>query len=258
MSNPNASHLPPEILDDVLDFLHDSPKTLQRFCLTSRSWVPRVRARLFVRVRFKTEDDVRAWKRTFPDPTRSPAHYTHNLVVHCPLRTRGLEEAGWLESFSHVVRLELRINVPCDPAVFFTLFHKFSPSVKSLRVTGIYLPHPHALHLVRSLTLLENLTLDGDRAVDWGRSPAIYPSNSPALIGTLKLDILERAEPIVRPLLDLPDHLHFRKLILTCHRDEDFRWGEKLMAAYSGTLKCLDITHRLSGAVFVFGHALKL
>jgi len=253
MSNPDGSYLPPEILDYMLDFLHDNPKTLQRFCLTSRSWVPRVRARLFARVKFKTEDNIKAWKRTFPDPTSSPAHYTQDLVVHCPFMTKGLLGDSWLQTFSHVVWLELCINDSGDPLNFFAPFHKLSPSVKSLRVTGIYLPHSYALHLVHSLTPLENLTMDGDCVINWSRSPAIHPSTaSPALTGTLKLDILKGVKSIACRLLDLPDDLHFQKLILTCHRDEDFRWGEKLMAACSGTLKCLEITHRLPGAAFLF------
>jgi len=70
MSNP---HLPPEILDYTVDFLHDKPATLKQCCLVSKSWVPRTRGHLFASISFDFILDIEAWKKTFSNPENSPA-----------------------------------------------------------------------------------------------------------------------------------------------------------------------------------------
>ena len=51
MSRP---HLPPEILEYILDTLHDDPKTLRDCCVVAKSWIPRTKNRLFAKVRFSS------------------------------------------------------------------------------------------------------------------------------------------------------------------------------------------------------------
>ena len=45
--------LPPEILDLIIDHLHDEPATLKTCCVVSKSWVPRTRKHLFALVEFR-------------------------------------------------------------------------------------------------------------------------------------------------------------------------------------------------------------
>jgi len=106
MSNP---HLPPEIHDYTVDFLHDKPATLKQCCLVSKSWVPRARRHLFASINFDSVDDLEAWKETFPDPTNSPAYHTRSLFVGCPrlVTVVEAEEGGWIRAFSRVVRLKV-------------------------------------------------------------------------------------------------------------------------------------------------------
>ncbi|KAF9644805.1 hypothetical protein BDM02DRAFT_3066647, partial [Thelephora ganbajun] len=52
MSNPYHVCLPPEILDYIVDFLHDTPETLKQCCLVSKSWVSRTRKSLFADIEF--------------------------------------------------------------------------------------------------------------------------------------------------------------------------------------------------------------
>ncbi|KAF9643160.1 hypothetical protein BDM02DRAFT_3081141, partial [Thelephora ganbajun] len=52
MSNPRQFHLPPEILDYIIDLLHDKPETLKQCCLVSKSWVSRTRKHLFADIEF--------------------------------------------------------------------------------------------------------------------------------------------------------------------------------------------------------------
>jgi len=100
-------HLPQEILDYVVDFLHDKPEALKECCLVSRSWVPRTRMHLFAEVDFRTEEDLESWKKTFPDPSTSPGCYTRTLTVGSSHVVRTAGVGGWIMGFSRVVSLVL-------------------------------------------------------------------------------------------------------------------------------------------------------
>lgn len=105
MSN---SRFPQEITDYIVDLLHDEPGALRQCCLVCRSWIPRTRKHLFGTIRFRTSTDLEAWKKAFPNPHNSPAHYTHSLGVDCPGVIAAVsEECGWIQSFSNVVQLKI-------------------------------------------------------------------------------------------------------------------------------------------------------
>ena len=48
----HALHPPPEIVDLIIDHLHDQPATFKTCCVVSKSWVPRTRKQLFSHVEF--------------------------------------------------------------------------------------------------------------------------------------------------------------------------------------------------------------
>ncbi|KAF9644813.1 hypothetical protein BDM02DRAFT_843031 [Thelephora ganbajun] len=52
-------------------------------------------------------------------------------------------------------------------------------------------------------------------------------------------------EGIARRLLNLPNGLHFRRLIFSWRDEGDPRWMEELVVACSDTLESLDITHNM-------------
>jgi len=106
MSTP---YLPPEMLDHIVDLLHDKPETLKKCCLVSNSWVPRTRKHLFATVRFGTKEDLESWKETFPNPATSPAHYAETLLIDCPyvVTAADADAGGWIKDFSRVVNLAL-------------------------------------------------------------------------------------------------------------------------------------------------------
>ena len=72
-------------------------------CLVSESWVPRTRKHLFASIRFLTVKNLQSWKKAFPDPSTSPAHYTKTLLTDCA----DVEVGSWIGGFSQVVHLEL-------------------------------------------------------------------------------------------------------------------------------------------------------
>jgi len=255
MSDP---YLLPETLDYVVDLLHDNPKTLKECCRVSKSWVPRTRKYLFANITFRSADNLDSWKKTFPDPSTSPAYHARTLLVGCPQAVTEVdgEEGGWMQTFSHIERLVVRCTWTNFSAPEFSLvpFHKFSRTLKSLCVTSLLLPHSQVFSLVRSLPLLEDLTLIGHdmSTVDGNASdtsPTIIPSTSPALTGTLELLLYQGMLHTTHLLLDLPNGLHFRKLSLSWCDEGDLSWMVKLVAACSNTLECLDVTRELYGAV---------
>ena len=250
MSNPYR-HFPREILDHIVDLLHYEPETLRWCCLVSKSWVLRTRKHLFAEIKFLTANHFKSWKETFPDPANSPGHYAHTMRVCCDLVNAG--EGNWTQGFPRVERLAVEptsgvVNAPLIP------LYKFSASLKSLHVVCSTISHSHILYLVRFLPLLEDLTLIGldAPAVDWGRLPTTLPSTLPAFTGTLEIVPLRGRVNVVRQLLDLPNGLHFRNLILTWCQENDSRWMDNLVAGCSGTLDYLDISYgRLGPFVFV-------
>ena len=258
MSNPR---LPAEMLDHIVDLLHDAKHTLRKCCLVSKSWIPRTRKYLFADIRFHTAENLESWKEKFPDPSISPAHYASSLFVSCihSVTPADAEEGGWLRGFSCAVHLGVGGSGPApgglslSPLHTSTLvpFHGFSSAIKSLRVAFAFLS-PETFDLVLSFPLLEDLAVftygtqtaegDGPR-----RSSAVTrPSNSPAFTGTLNL--WGGVKSLAPQLLSLPDGIHFRKLILTCRHGWDLRLTAALVGGCSRTLESLDISGGLDGS----------
>jgi len=242
MSNPR---LPPEILDYVVDLLHDKPGALKQCCLVSKSWVPRTRKHLFANINLKRVYDLAAWKKTFPDPANSPAYHTRSLFVGCldSVTVADAEEGGWIRAFSRVVWFKLRTSRHHYPDTCLVPFHNFSPALKSLQLIS-FLPRSRVFNLVCSLPLLEDLSIcepriggaDSDR-IDF------QPPTSPLLTGTFESYNKGGSGPTVRWLLSLPGGFHFRKLVLTWRNEEDIRWITELVVGCSDTLECFDIQH---------------
>jgi len=255
MSNPP---LPPEIFDYIVDILHDEPKTLQNLCLVAKSRVPRTRKHLFADIKFSSPKDLESWKKTFPDPSNSPAYHTLALSVNCPaaVMAEDMEEGGWIRAFSHVLRLEVESGstpTVTDSRVSLVPFHGFSPVLKSLHVSfALSRPQSSVFELIISFPLLENLTLIDrnpllDDRDDFYALQIDTPSTSPAFTGTLKLVLSGGMGFAARRLLDLPNGLHFRELKFLWFEEEDIRWAAKLAVRCSHTLECLDLEYDLLG-----------
>ena len=264
MPNPR---LPRETLDYITDLLYDELETLRECCLVSKSWVPRARKHLFADLKFRSTDDLDSWKKTFPDPSNSPAHLTHTLTICCPqaVTAADVKAGGWIPTFSHVTRL--RLDNQSTPGCLNTLlspFHKFSPTLKSLHVDSASFSCTQIVHLVRSLTLLEDLTLvgrstwEGNDNNTRGPQTTFLSTSGPALTGSLELVLLGGLETTACQLLHLPTGLRFRKLVLSWLFASDRRWTMELVARCSATLEFLDVTHsRLSTFILTLRWALE-
>ena len=258
MTNPS---LPPEILDCVIDLLHDEPDALNQCCFASKSWVPRTRRHLFADIQFRSASNLKSWKKMFPDAANSPAHHVRTLLVCCPqlVTMSDAEEGGWIQAFSGVTSLSVDNGdwYIDPPEVSLAPFYGFSPTLKSLRVRTIRLPHTQIFDLIHSFPLLEHLSLSGRTfAVGNDSNPhgprTIVPSTSPSFTGSLDLAILGGMWSAASQLLELPNGLHFRKLAFLWDHVEDLWWIMELVVRCSHTLESLDIKcafHRTFGGI---------
>ena len=258
--------LPLEILDHIADLLHDEPETLEACCLVSTSWIPRTRKHLFARVEFHSVDAIESWKKTFPDPSNSPAHHTRTLLVGRPevITVADAEEGGWIRTFSRVAKLVVRGSPakPNCPEATLIPFHGFSPVLESLHVFFSALPNSRIFDLICSLPLLKNLALvtngidtdDAPRVGPGAPLSTLQPSTSPAFTGTLDLILFKGMGPVARRLMALPNGLHFRKLALSWIHEGDDRWITALVVGCSDTLECLAVACYLPRTHTLFLH----
>ena len=239
--------LPPEILDLIAEHLRDEPATLKTCCVIDKSWVPRTRRHLFAHVEFRGLDlHVERWKKTFPDPSNSPAHYTRSLaIVGFPVVTAAdTNTGGWIHTFHNVVHLRFECLRWEDHLTSLVPFYGLSPTVRSLRITSIF---SGVFDFVCSFPFLEDLALvfyGPERGVDGWNAP----SASPKLTGSLDLRMAMRGtRSTIRRLLDLPNGLYSTKVTMSC-LSGDFESATDLVSACSGTLESLTVVNWVVGA----------
>ena len=232
------TRLPLEISDYIVDLLCSEPGALKSCCLVSKSWVPRVRKHLFAEVAFRTPVDLKTWKQTFPDPANSPAYYTRSLVIGYPkvLLATVVEESGWVQAFSNVVRLRMGSG---ERSYTLAFFHG-SSLVLVFRCVGLEAWVVSRLFdLVCSLPLLEDLDVKGFAIVS--DAVVFHPSASPRLTGTLRLNLRQWSRVTTRLLSDLPNGVHFRKLECVWCLQYDIECVSVAVEVCSDTLECVSI-----------------
>ena len=233
-----SSSLPPEILNLIIDHLHDEPTMLRACCLVSKSWVPRTRIHLFYRVEFSSSGPtLKLWMEVFPDPSNSPAHYTHSLrLSHLNEVVVVISDAHpWVHSFNSIVELQVAIVAQKDYHAPFTRLPGIFPTLKSLHLFYSFAPFSGVLNCICSFPLLEDLSLSSaaprvqENPHKWNAPPTL-----PRFTGALFLSWRNRY--ITCKLLDLPGGLHFSKITVACPiGDGDLT--KELVSACSDTLE---------------------
>ncbi|KAF9786139.1 hypothetical protein BJ322DRAFT_1210669 [Thelephora terrestris] len=218
MSDPR---LPPEILDYIVDFLHNKTWWLKRSCLVAKSWVPRTRKHLFNEIVIVSLNSLEAWWKVFPEPNSSPGHHTRSLFF-LSVYFIFPEAAGGsilVRPFPNVVRLVISSTWEL-PALTISRF----------------------CELICSLPLLEDVELEADGIEkDGDDGPVFQPRASPPLTGTLLLNVSGGMEHVARGLLALSNGIHFRKFFCTWHLEEDHQWVAALVERCSHTLEYFEI-----------------
>ena len=249
MSDPQ---LPTELLDHIVDLLHDRGRPLRYCSLVSKSWIPRARKHLFADVRLNTVKRLQLWKGMFPDPSTSPARYTKTLLIAYPhaVIAADAEEGSWIKAFSQVIRLEVGYGTALHPAVSLLPFHGLSPAMKTLRVDVTLPSPPDIFDLILSYPLLEDLAvaaydsllIDGDGSDELSTTTQL--SIPPMFTGSLELLLRGRAKHLARRLLFLPGGIHFRELDLAWFYEEDLLLATALVEGCFRTLEALNISCR--------------
>ena len=239
MSEP-VPHLPPEIVDDIIELLHDDRNTLHRCCLVSKSWIPRARRYIFNKITLNSLS-LKAWIKSFPDPEKSPAHYARSLVlVGHGMQIEGTGESGWIQSFINVA--SFAVYSIEDAKLKF--FHNLSPAVKSLCVSGSA-PVSNILALACSFPFLRDLEVLYVKPINFvdQDGAAFKPSFSPMSARTLTLDC--PLEAITTQMSDLPGGPRFEEIVWKFHYTRmtvsEFGWMAALMKECSQTLKYMSI-----------------
>ena len=91
--------------DLILDYLSNERYALRDHCAISKSWVPQVRRNLFAHVKFDVfGPTIESWIKAFPDPSDSPAHLSHTLLIRSSpvLATASLDTHAWIRIFENI------------------------------------------------------------------------------------------------------------------------------------------------------------
>lgn len=201
--------LPQEMIDHIIDFLHDDSVTLNRCCLVSRSWIKPTRTHIFNYVCFTR--DLSQWKKNFPDLANSPAEYTRTL---CFLQTECVTESdlNWIGSFKKVLRLEAHTQTSGESrepgSQGFPPFHSLLPAVRSLSVGWKVLRSQEVLDFICSFSHLEDLHVTSAGRID---DEDVAISRSPLLNGTFVLDTI--TADVAHQLSKLHGGCRFRRIV---------------------------------------------
>ena len=160
-----AIRVPPEIVDQIIDYFHNDPNTLKACSLVAREWIPSARLHLFAKLSFSSARDESRFKELV---SSSP-----NLLHHCQELTAGVTDNFGLASGStphftrclpmlrkHVDRFSslrtLRVRgSPSRPKNFFKFLVEISDKITTITFTGGNLRSRHDLWTV--LRLFPNL-----------------------------------------------------------------------------------------------------
>jgi len=249
MSSPR---LPAELLDHVVDFLHNVEYALRNCCLVSKSWIPRTRQHIFASIQFETRDELESWRKAFPDPLASPGHYTKTLFIGSLHFATAMdaETGGWIRGFSRVVVLKVEghrwFRDVDEPEATLVPFYGFSPTIRSLHVEIQTIPASQIFDLILSFPLLEDLTVvtfgkfANDKEDPGGLPTAVLPP-TPPMNGSLVLVQWDGLKSLARWLLSTPRGINFQKLTLTLFDGEDLSLAAALVEGCSHTLESLDV-----------------
>ena len=234
---------PQEILDLIIDCLHDDLKTLKTCCVVSKRWIHRTRYHLFNHLIFPPgRHYVSQWRKTFPDPLNSPSHYTRILSIEFLDRVTTVD-VNTLLTFCGVSNLNLYICEEYRQHLSLALLRGFSSTVRSLGLTFDDLQISEVPDLICALPLLEDLSLVCfyDRHLDeaWNKAPLSLPR----FTGTLELRLEGGIRFFARQLLDLPNGPHFNEIAVEWSRIDDVELTIDLVSRCSGTLESLEISN---------------
>lgn len=247
MSRPR---LEAELLDYIVDFLHDTEVALKSCSLVSESWIPRTRRHLFAEIKFESACTLQSWTSMFPDPSTSPGYYAKTLSIGCPqdVIAADAEEGGWLQAFSRVVKLNVYDDVDdgsdLGSTVSLVPLYGLFPVLKSLDINVSSVAPSQVSGLIYSFPLLEDVLLTAHEGMrdddDFDKRPTAV---SPAFTGSLRLHTRKGFLAIAGRLFPPPGVLRFWDLSLRLNNERDFGLATEFVDRCSSTVETLRLDH---------------
>ena len=256
----SSRHLAPEILEDIVDLLHDDEQALRSCCLASKSWIERTRKRLFAGIEFQNKMHLKSWKDTFLDPATSPAQYTKTLSIKYPYHFT-MQDVGWIRTFASVRRFKMdssHSSETRDTHISLIPLYAFSPALESLHIVSRGMFSSRIFKLALTFPLLHSLEVNirgfNREDYDYGWYDASCPPDDgsktippplilPVLTGTLKLRIRGGLMLMAPMILSLNGNIRARRLDLECRGDnpEDVKWTQAILKECLPTVETLGV-----------------
>lgn len=238
-------YLPQELVDSIIDHIHDDIGTLQICSTVCRAWLPAAQFHLLEHVSVETYDQLESLQQS-----SAPLLNTKKLTLHGRLLIPEIIKSSCWSRFIALDQMSLKClrtsSIEVD-TMLGPFFDNFS-LLKSLHITRAYFRSLHTLmRLIHSLPNLSRLEL---KHTTWGleaRSDRLFLGSFPP-IRHLHLQLLQLGE-FVEYICTLHPVLSLQLFTVGNIGTVDFG-HEALLASCHASLTTLDL--RGSGIRFVF------
>lgn len=238
IDTPRTPRLPQELLDEIMDHLADDPTSLRRCSIAARALVSSCRRHLFRRIEFWPHN-LPTWKRTFPDPSTSPAAYTREIRIQLA-SDAPTQLADYMPYFSNVRDLTL-IGGRCETYDWVSSLGNLPTSIRSLTMKFVSITNVQVLEVMEQLPNLDDFSFRTSKGA--GFSAEAGEILRGRFSGKLDLLLMEDLHAsIVKSLLTAPEGLGFKSIKAFCNTGDDFPAYADLVATCRDTLLELDIS----------------
>ncbi|KAJ7609234.1 hypothetical protein DFH06DRAFT_1247660 [Mycena polygramma] len=258
MSPPSWPILPPEVIDLIIDDLHDHSPTLRTCSLVSRNWLGGSRHHLFNRM-YLTGRNLRLFRDLLRSPNNTLSFHIRSLHAAGFRHNEFTELWQLLSAFPHLRSLEINLDTKFEVSNI-----QVFPSVHSLSLShAIFQDHRRLTALIGQFPSLKTLTLHrlyfarGETPISTSLIPqlnALYITLTPGVWGWLRstgFSLLAQSvdmdiETIETGLSEYFDALgtQLRRLRLKFHDPAHLAiFSEQSRLAHNTALRSLRISH---------------
>ena len=254
----DMDRLPLELIELIIDHLHDDKAALETCSLVSRVFLPRSQTYIFETIELRFLHDVNKDRnidsmRTLipPDPHGLLSH-ARKLSIPCPglISPFHLEEIlDYLMAFSNIRELKFDLDpshfISRDLTLAFRYFSHFRPVLRSLDLTTTATNPKDLVVFLTFFPFLEDVSISfcdsGPETVPSSRVEEFDPNPLTPLRGALRVRTIPPDSEFIVELAKLPVSYHTLELGGNCMLPSTGIW--ELVAACAPTLRILKFSH---------------